>query len=77
MRYLGCILYWGMVALLLLFLFNVLSSCTIVKGNAKGTAVWCNGQVIGAFTDGYICYGDADRVACHVAIAKPTYREIR
>ena len=77
MKYLGSILYWGFFLLLLLFMANALGYCrTKVEGNTRGTAVWRKGYVIAAFTDGWLCYGTANNIACHRAIPKPTYKEI-
>jgi hypothetical protein len=51
---------------------------THVKGDQGMTLIVRDHVVvIGAFADGWLCYENEGRIACHKAIAKPTYREIR
>ena len=52
-------------------------SRTLIRGNTHSVSLWRGTHVVAASTDGWVCYDDGDSVACHRAIPKPTYKEIR
>ena len=59
------------------WLITVVLAVTLVRGNLHSTSIWRNHHVVAASIDGYVCFDDGDRIACHRSIPKPTYKEIR
>ena len=58
---------------MILLNFSLLLVLTVVTGSPQKTVVTRGNNVIAAFTDGYVCYGqyEPQRVSCHRAIPSP------
>ena len=58
------------------WLITIVLAVTLVRGNLHSVSLWRGAHVVAASTDGWLCYDDGDRIACHRAIPKPTYKEV-